>query len=56
MEKESNRIAEILVGLSDANVIGVEENIGEPLPIHIESGGSWPLVPEVRLRLVPHTR
>ena len=45
MEKDSKRIAEILVGLSDINLIGVEENVKGPLRIHIESRGLRPLCP-----------
>ena len=39
------RIAEIIVGLLDINLIGVEENVEEPLRIHIECRGSQPLCP-----------
>ena len=45
MEKDSKRIAEILVGLLDINLIGVEENVEGPLRIHIESRSSRPLCP-----------
>ena len=45
MEKDSKRIAEILVGLSDINLIGVEEILERALRIHIESRGSRPLCP-----------
>ncbi|TAN20317.1 MAG: transposase family protein [Actinomycetota bacterium] len=45
MEKDSKRIAEILVGLSGINLIGVEDNAGEPLRIHIECRGMRPLCP-----------
>ena len=51
MERDSKRIAEILVGLSDINLIGVEENAGEPLRIHIESRASRPLCPSCEGRV-----
>ncbi len=45
MEKDSMRIAEIIVGLSDINLLGVEENNEGPLRIHIECRSMRPLCP-----------
>jgi len=45
VEKDSMRIAEIIVGLSDINLLGVKENNEGPLRIHIECRGMRPLCP-----------
>ena len=51
MERDSKRIAEIRVGLSDINLIGVERNVEGPLRIHIESRASRPLCPSCEGRV-----
>ncbi|KJF15549.1 transposase family protein [Acidithrix ferrooxidans] len=40
MEKDHKAISKILVGLVDINLIGVEDNLGEPLHVHIECSNS----------------
>lgn len=40
VEKGYKAIAKILFGLDDINVIGLEDNDGEPLHIHIECSNS----------------
>lgn len=36
MESDATRICELLVGLPDVNILGVEDEDGEPLRVHVE--------------------
>jgi hypothetical protein len=53
VESDPTRVCELLVGLPDVNVLGVEDDPGVPLQVHVESRveGPWasPLSAEVVL-------
>ena len=38
MQSDPTRTCELLVGLPEVNVLGIDDVVGEPLRVHIESG------------------
>jgi hypothetical protein len=45
VEFESTRMCELLVGLSNVNVLAVADVAGEPLPVHVETREPRPSCP-----------
>ena len=40
MESDPTRMCELLVGLPDVNVLGIDDVVGQPLQVHVELRGS----------------
>lgn len=56
MESNPIRMCELLVGLPDVNVLGVDDVAGEPLRVHIETRGSRPVCPTCGGRVLSKDR
>ena len=45
METNPTRVCELIVGLPAVRVLGVEDESGEPLAVHVETRGPRPACP-----------
>ncbi len=56
METNPIRVCELLVGLPDVQVLGVDDSPGEPLRVHVETRGPRPRCPQCGARALVKDR